>query len=146
MDFPVFRAWCQKVIPIAYDSSLSYYEILCKVIHMLNEMIDGVNGVNTQIAANTEDIEDLRDELAYINAELDNFKNGGYLSKYLIALEDWVTQNLHSYVARIAKFVTFGLTNDGYFCAYIPESFESMQFDTIIDPAQPLYGHLIMKM
>ena len=27
-----FRFWCQKVLPLVYDDSLSYYEILCKVV------------------------------------------------------------------------------------------------------------------
>lgn len=26
-----FRFWCQKVLPLAYDDALSYYEVLCKL-------------------------------------------------------------------------------------------------------------------
>ena len=32
-----FRFWCQKVLPAVYDDSLSYYELLCKLVHYLNE-------------------------------------------------------------------------------------------------------------
>ena len=32
-----FRAWCQKVLPLVYDDSLSYYELLCKVLDVLNK-------------------------------------------------------------------------------------------------------------
>lgn len=32
-----FRAWCQKVLPLVYDDSLSYYELLCKVLDTLNK-------------------------------------------------------------------------------------------------------------
>lgn len=37
--FPVtkFRFWCQKVLPLVYDDSLSYYELLCKVVDYLNK-------------------------------------------------------------------------------------------------------------
>lgn len=37
--FPVkkFRFWCQKVLPLVYDDSLSYYEVLCKVVDYLNK-------------------------------------------------------------------------------------------------------------
>lgn len=42
-DFQAFRFWCQKVLPTVYDDSLSYYEVLCKVAHTLNELIDAVN-------------------------------------------------------------------------------------------------------
>ena len=27
-----FRFWCQKVLPLVYDDSLSYYEVLCKIV------------------------------------------------------------------------------------------------------------------
>ena len=37
--FPVskFRFWCQKVLPLVYDDSLSYYEVLCKMVDYLNK-------------------------------------------------------------------------------------------------------------
>ena len=31
--------WCQHVIPLTYDNSLSYYEVLCKVVNKLKEVI-----------------------------------------------------------------------------------------------------------
>ena len=34
-----FRFWCQKVLPLVYDESLSYYEILCKVVKYINDLI-----------------------------------------------------------------------------------------------------------
>ena len=38
-----FRFWCQKVLPLVYDDSLSYYELLCKVVDYLNTTINTVN-------------------------------------------------------------------------------------------------------
>lgn len=38
-----FRFWCQKVIPLVYDDSLSYYELLCKLVYHINEMGKTVN-------------------------------------------------------------------------------------------------------
>ena len=35
-----FRYWCHKVLPLVYDDSLSYYELLCKVVAKLNEVIE----------------------------------------------------------------------------------------------------------
>lgn len=37
------RFWCQKVLPLVYDDSLSYYEVLCKVVSQLNTFIDDYN-------------------------------------------------------------------------------------------------------
>ena len=31
------RFWCQKVLPLVYDESLSYYELLCKIMKHLSE-------------------------------------------------------------------------------------------------------------
>ena len=56
-----FRFWCQKVLPLVYDDSLSYYELLCKVVSKLNEMADNQNN--------------LSDEIKQVAADLDDFKN-----------------------------------------------------------------------
>ena len=41
-----FRQFCQKVLPAVYDDSLSYYELLCKVVNYLNETMSNVNELN----------------------------------------------------------------------------------------------------
>ena len=35
-DLKTFNFWCQKVLPLVYDDSLSYYELLCKVVDYIN--------------------------------------------------------------------------------------------------------------
>lgn len=47
------RYWSQKVLPLVYDDSLSYYEVLSKVTKKLNEVIEYV----------TNDINDLVTEI-----------------------------------------------------------------------------------
>ena len=37
---PYFGFWCYKVLPLVYDDSLSYYEVLCKVVKYINGLID----------------------------------------------------------------------------------------------------------
>lgn len=37
-----FRFWCQKVLPLVYDDSLSYYELLAKVVVYINNLIKDV--------------------------------------------------------------------------------------------------------
>ena len=41
-DLHSFRFWCQKVLPLVYDDSLSYYELLCKVVDYLNKTMEDV--------------------------------------------------------------------------------------------------------
>lgn len=35
-----FRVWCQKVLPLVYDDSLSYYEVLCAVTAKMADALD----------------------------------------------------------------------------------------------------------
>lgn len=52
--------YCNKVLPLVYDNSLSFYELLCKVVSKLNEIIDFINspeslfGVNVKYVQNEE--------------------------------------------------------------------------------------------
>lgn len=41
--------WCQKVLPVEFDDSLSYYETLCKVVEKLNEVVDNTNKAFNQL-------------------------------------------------------------------------------------------------
>lgn len=45
MDCNNFRFWCQKILPLVYDDSLSYYEVLCKVTKVMNDLINKYNGL-----------------------------------------------------------------------------------------------------
>ena len=125
-DLKSFRMWCQKVLPLVYDDSLSYYEVLCKVVTYLNNVIEGTNGV-------IDDVEELRNDLATVQNWINNFD-----TKYA---EKIIAQ-------YIATMVFFGLTDSGYFVAYIPENWESINFGTtgldVDAPIQPEYGHLVL--
>lgn len=121
-----FRFWCQKVLPLVYDDSLSYYEILCKVVDYINALIDSDNEI-------IEDIEALRADMTEVQRWIDNFDDRA---------EEIFRQIMADFIPTT---VIFGLTNDGYFCAYIPPSWSSVEFDTIYDYDDPLYGHLVLK-
>lgn len=41
----VTRAFCQKVLPLVYDESLSYMEMVCKMSSKLNEVIENNNNL-----------------------------------------------------------------------------------------------------
>lgn len=61
-----FRFWCQKVLPLVYDDSLSYYELLCKVVDYLNKTMEDVETLH-------EDVTGLRS--AYVKLQ-------GYVNEY----------------------------------------------------------------
>ena len=43
------KFWCQKILPLVYDDSLSYYETICKVVDKLNEIAAKYNEVEELI-------------------------------------------------------------------------------------------------
>lgn len=50
------KLWCQKILPLVYDDSLSYYEFLCKVTDTLNNVINNLNDIPDYIKKLIEEI------------------------------------------------------------------------------------------
>lgn len=65
-DLKPFRYWCQKVLPLVYDDSLSYYELLCKVIDYLNKTMENVNKLS-------ENFDELRKQFIILKEYVDNY-------------------------------------------------------------------------
>ena len=63
------------------------------------------------------------------------------------ALIDWMRENALDIVGDLVHMVFFGLTDDGYFVAYIPESWEDITFNTSgydISISDLDFGHLTL--
>lgn len=122
-----FRFWCQKVLPLVYDNSLSYYEVLCKVVDYINRLIDSDKAI-------IADVDQLKAELAQVQKWIDDFDTA------------YIDQVIEKYIATM---VMFGLTPSGYFTAYIPASWKTINFNTtgldINTPLEPEYGHLVLS-
>lgn len=75
-----FRFWCQKVLPLVYDNSLSYYELLCKVVDYLNNTMEDVDHMNTDIDTLYSSFQEFQEGtiriynelVAYVNAYFEN--------------------------------------------------------------------------
>ena len=86
-DLKPFRFWCQKVLPLAYDDSLSYYELLNKVVDYLNKTmedvtlsIEDVQKLHTayeQLETYVNDYFDNLDVQEEINTKLDSLVEDG---------------------------------------------------------------------
>ena len=61
-----FKFWCQKVLPLVYDDSLSYYEVLNKMVVYLNQVIDNIN-------ADIENVEELEADFLLLQDYVNNF-------------------------------------------------------------------------
>lgn len=132
------RIFCQHVLPAVFDDSLTYYEVVCKVVEILNKRSDILN--------------DLIEEVNKQGAEIDEIKqwiedfDGGNLNPTLERLvAEWIANNLKYIFDTVVKQVFFGLTADGYFVAYIPTSWADIIFDTGWNYSKDTYGRLILR-
>ncbi len=122
-----FRFWCQKVLPLVYDDSLSYYEVLCKVTDYIDHIIANQKEI-------ISDVGNLKAELTVVQEWVKNFE------------PNIVNEIIEKYIAR---GVYFGLTDAGNFVAYIPQSWVALRFNTsgydIDIPCHPEYGRLVLS-
>ena len=67
-DLKQFKFWAQKVLPAVYDDSLSYYEVLCKVVDYLNRVIEVVDTFDT-------DVSELQSAVAQLQSAVTELQN-----------------------------------------------------------------------
>lgn len=80
---------------------------------------------------------------------IDKLYHGNLSPEFVAAIKTWLYANIQDIVGEMVKSVFFGLTDDGYFVAYIPESWNEIVFNTtgydITVALQPNYGHLVLS-
>ena len=133
-----FRYWCNKILPAVYDDSLSYYELMCKLTTHVNTVI-------TEVNKDGEGIEELQERVKALEDLLKEFQEHGFDDYYMDQIEKWLNDNMWCIMSWASRIVWFGLSDDGYFTAYIPDNFSFLVFDVVQDPDHEDYGKLIMS-
>lgn len=105
-----FRFWAQKVIPLVYDESLSYYELLCKVIDYLNKMGVDFNELLENFIELNENFNNLKtwaenEFPEFVNDKLDEMAENGTLTALIAPYLPFVTPEMFGAVGD-------GLTDD----------------------------------
>lgn len=106
-DYSPFKFWCQKTLPLVFDDSLSYYEVLCKLVNYVNNLLTDLqtatgsigtfaqqfvvnqqflNNMAEQLGTNTAQLE------AYINDRMEDFSEAyaslqAYVNTYFANLD-----------------------------------------------------------
>lgn len=78
-----FRFWCQMALPLTYDDSLSYYELLNKVVKYLNNTISDVSAVEDNVGKLNDAYVQLQD---YVNNYFDELDIEAELRNVLDAM------------------------------------------------------------
>ena len=130
--------YCQKILPVVYDDSLSYYEFLCKIAEKLNEVIDNYGIFDGTLIRFQNQIDELK-------KEFEEFKEHGFDDYYAEQVKEWIANNLTYIFDNVIRQVYFGLTLEGYFVAYIPKGWDDIIFDTGMQFGVDTYGRLILR-
>lgn len=102
------KFWCYKVLPLVYDDSLSYYELLCKVVSKLNELIE-------KYASFDDMVEEIQSAIDALQKQIDEFDTT-YIEKLI---KD-----------KLANMIYVWISDAGYIIYYVPESWNDISFNT----------------
>ena len=126
-------------LPQFYWDVYSAEQRVKHICYEIDKIIAYANMLGVNINATHEDV-------AKLQELFQKFQDQGLAELYEKLLQQWVDDNMERIISRAVKFVYFGLTNDGYFCAYIPDSWDEITFDTGAVYGRSDYGRLILKM
>lgn len=127
-DLSTFKFWCYKVLPLVYDDSLSYYEVLCKVVNYINKLIE-------QDKIFGDELTKLKEDLATV--------------------QKWINTDNTAYIKNIvekyiAGMIYVDISDSGYIIYHVPESWNDIKFYTtgldITVPTTNDYGHLVLSL
>lgn len=93
------------------------------VLKKLKAMIDDVDALKEWRETHEEEYAQLKDLY-------DKVMSGDFPESIQNAFRLWMTENAEDLVGELVKNVFFGLTDSGYFVAYIPESWSDITFNT----------------
>lgn len=119
-------------------------------LHELN--LDWILKVVYESSASAADIKNRLDDLEADNETMITLYNeiitGDFPDTVKEGFELWMRENALDLIGELATMVFFGLTDDGYFVAYVPESWDDITFNTsnydIVIPDID-FGHLILS-
>lgn len=126
------------VVPKLYYDALSPEQRIKKLCEELHRLCEYANLLGESINLDHAAIEQLQNDFQ-------RFIDGEYDQYYKDVIYQWIQDNFADLISAGVKQVFFGLTNDGYFCAYIPESWDEIAFDTGAVYGRSDYGRLILR-
>lgn len=137
---PLYQAFTAytPVIPKMYWDVYSQEERVKAICKEIGKIVAYANSLGIQINTNTSEIEDLI-------KQFDDFKEGAYDDYYEQVISAWVDKHMPEIIRQAVNMVFFGLTDTGYFCAYVPDSWADIVFDTGAVYGRSDYGHLILR-
>lgn len=153
-DLQPFRFWCQKVLPLVYDDSLSYYELLCKVVDYLNKTMEdagelegdvtGLHEAYKKLQGYVNDYFSTLDVQEEINNKLNVMTENGTLSNLISAYVKASPQYANNTSDMTDKTVLYINGADGYLYKWSGSAWVStgLLYQSSVVPIA-FYGYLV---
>lgn len=137
---PYFNPWMisNPTLPKMYWEVKSPEQLVANLYCIMDALKDHVNGTSDQINANTAKIAELEDLFK-------KFQESGFDDYYARQVTAWIASNLEFIYDKTVRQIFFGLTDDGRFCAYVPNSWADIKFDTGAVYGTDEYGRLMLR-
>lgn len=134
-----FGCWpYTMVIPKFYWDAESPEQRVKALCMLYDKLMAYVDALKDAVNIDSEAIKELQDAFQ-------KFMESGFDDYYAEQVARWIAENLQKIIdAMTVSTVYFGLTDDGYFTAYYPISWKTVQFDTIADYSSDYYGCLVL--
>lgn len=111
------------------------------IIRMVDELLPRVDALETWRADHETEYRELKDFQ-------DALMRGDFPDPMMEAFYNWCTANVPKILEYAVKAVFFGLTDYGYFFAWIPDGWDDIIFNTTgydLNLAGYDYGHLVLS-
>ena len=125
-------------VPKLYWGVKSQEQRILAICEQLHKLICYADCLGEKINLDHADIE-------WLKEQFELFKEHGFDEYYLDQVEKWINDHLEYIYRYTIKQIYFGLTETGFFCAYIPESWDDIVFDTIMNFSDQNYGSLTLS-
>lgn len=125
-------------LPALYWDVDSHEERIRRICLELHKLVEYADYLGTNINLDHATIEELQ-------KAFQKFIDGEYDQYYKDVIYQWIQDNFAELISDGVKQVYFGLTDDGYFCAYVPDSWSEITFDTGAVYGRSDYGRLILR-
>lgn len=125
-------------LPTFYWDVYSSEQRIKSMCEELHKLVDYATVLGMSVNTN-------HDRIDALYAEFEEFKESGFSQYYEELLKQWIDENQATIYEHLARQIFFGLTDDGHFCAYIPNSWSDISFDTGAVFGRADYGRLILR-
>ncbi len=109
---------------------------ICMVLHKLVNYSDEL----------AKDLNLTHDAINELEEQFQQFKDGEMLEFYEQQIAAWIDANMERIIQKSISHVYFGISEDGHWCAYIPDSWSDIQFDYGAVYGRSDYMRLILRM